>query len=140
MKYSDAFNDHHITEPLTGGLVLRRDKEGNVWTNCPHTVIHHSPTGFEFGYGGSGPADLALNVVEALLNHRGYRGERTKCYDGDCFNLASELHQDFKWHFIAGVDRAGARIPFSDMIEWIETQRPEYMKPCEDSGSATLTP
>lgn len=25
--------------------------------------VHHSPTGFEWGYGGSGPADLALSIL-----------------------------------------------------------------------------
>jgi hypothetical protein len=28
----------------------------------PH-LVHHSPTGMEFGYAGSGPADLALSLL-----------------------------------------------------------------------------
>ncbi len=28
----------------------------------PH-IVHHSPTGMEFGYAGSGPADLALSLL-----------------------------------------------------------------------------
>ena len=47
----------------------------------PH-VVHHSPTGMEFGYAGSGPADLALSLltfhleadpqqVKTLLSGRG---------------------------------------------------------------------
>ena len=30
-------------------------------------LVHHSPDGFEFGYAGSGPADLARSIVGDLL-------------------------------------------------------------------------
>jgi hypothetical protein len=52
----------------------------------PRTDLYnHSPTGFEFGYAGSGPAQLAL----ALL--------------ADCVgeSLALEFYQEFKWAVIA---------------------------------------
>ena len=29
--------------------------------------VHHSPSGFEWGYGGSGPADLARSILADLL-------------------------------------------------------------------------
>ncbi len=32
-----------------------------------HHVVRHSPTGFEWGYGGSGPADLALSILADYL-------------------------------------------------------------------------
>jgi hypothetical protein len=31
-------------------------------------LVRHSPTGFEFGYAGSGPSDLARSIVGDLLN------------------------------------------------------------------------
>ena len=69
--------------------VMRRGEAlaevGGVFTNVPHIVTHHSPTGFEFGYGGSGPADLALNVCQAYLNMQDYRGRKSKCWDGECW-------------------------------------------------------
>jgi hypothetical protein len=46
---------------------------------------NHSPTGFAWGYGGSGPAQLAL----ALIAHA----------TGDD-QLAVKLHQQFKWKLI----------------------------------------
>jgi hypothetical protein len=49
----------------------------------------HSPTGFEWGYGGSGPAQLAL----ALL---------ADCLDND--DEAIRLHQEFKWKVVANLD------------------------------------
>ena len=54
-------------------------------TNVPHLVVHHSPTGYEWGYGGSGPADLALNILEWQLRREGYRGDTIPCFEGRCF-------------------------------------------------------
>jgi hypothetical protein len=47
---------------------------------------NHSPTGFEWGYGGSGPAQLALAI---LADHLGN--------DEQAFNF----HHRFKWAVIA---------------------------------------
>jgi hypothetical protein len=47
---------------------------------------NHSPTGFAWGYGGSGPAQLALAIL-------------ADAYGDD--EIAQELYQDFKWAFIA---------------------------------------
>lgn len=46
--------------------VLRAD--GSV-TPLLHVMLH-SPTGFEWGYGGSGPADLALSILCDVLEER----------------------------------------------------------------------
>jgi hypothetical protein len=53
---------------------------------------NHSPTGFEWGYAGSGPAQLAL----ALL---------ADCLSDD--QEAVEWHQDFKSAAVAGLPHAG---------------------------------
>jgi len=51
-------------------------------------VRNHSPTGFEWGYGGSGPAQLALALcVDAL--------------DGDDAH-ALRIYQHVKWSLVAG--------------------------------------
>jgi len=50
----------------------------------------HSPDGFEWGYGGSGPAQLALALLaDHLQNHL----------------RALALYQDFKWKVVAGLPR-----------------------------------
>lgn len=57
-----------------------------------HRIVLHSPTGFSWGYGGSGPADLALNMLyDYFLRTKRHRAK------GD----ALALHQTFKWAFIA---------------------------------------
>jgi len=50
-------------------------------------VRNHSPTGFEWGYGGSGPAQLALALLIDVL--------------GDV-ELAQRHYQDFKHEIVAG--------------------------------------
>src|SRR2546422_136834 len=53
---------------------------------------NHSPTGFEWGYGGSGPAQLALAILADHLD------------DDD---EAVRLHQDFKREVVANFNRRG---------------------------------
>lgn len=61
---------------------VRRDAPGRViatvaWTvnggadghPLPH-LERHSPDGFEYGYGGSGPADLARSIVGEVLGQK----------------------------------------------------------------------
>ena len=55
---------------------------------------NHSPTGFEWGYGGSGPAQLALAI---LADHFGDVPE------GD--ERALDLYEEFKWHVIGKLPR-----------------------------------
>lgn len=66
-------------------------------------VRNHSPTGMEWGYGGSGPAQLALALLcDALADE-----ER-----------AVALHQRFKWDVIASIDM-DAWVMTNDMIrDW----------------------
>lgn len=126
-EFVDRFDDDI---PFGKALVMRRagqagdaDHRRMAVTNVPHLVVHHSPDGFEFGYGGSGAADLALNVCQLYLNLTQYKGRKTKCYDGNCWALAWHLHQDFKREFIAGVNWIkGATIPFGKIDAWFTSQ------------------
>lgn len=55
-------------------------------------VYNHSPTGFEWGYGGSGPAQLALAILLDHFERKGFVGDGSRALD---------LHQDFKFHVVA---------------------------------------
>ena len=128
MSNTSKPTDVYINEPIENGIVLGRVPFGDGFgcaTNIPHLVTHHSPTGFEFGYGGSGPADLALNVCELMLNRLGYHGERMKCWEDDCFELAWRLHQDFKREFIASADTDGEVIPYAAVVQWFQSKLQE---------------
>jgi len=53
---------------------------------------NHSPTGFEWGYGGSGPAQLALAILaDHLADDR----------------QALDIYQRFKWAVVAELPRKG---------------------------------
>ena len=119
-----ASGDHFFATPLTQGVQLQRTSKGARLTNVPHYVIHHSPMGYEWGYGGSGPADLALNMVEAALRALLYDGELYRCWDGECFRLSMSLHGALKWQFIAPLDRDAPEhvLDWTEIIEWIKTE------------------
>ncbi len=94
---------------------------GNPITNVPRLVIHHSPDGFEWGYGGSGPADLALNILEMALRKMNFDGKKVPCYRGNCFELAWNLHQQFKWEFITKLSKDSENyISMDDVYSWIK--------------------
>lgn len=71
---------------------------------------NHSPTGFDWGYCGSGPAQLAL----AILAHH--------C---DSDEEALELYQRFKWAVIAALPRIGWSLNTRQIDEAIERIRTE---------------
>lgn len=76
-----------INRPIEQGVILRRVRNPEtlveeVATNVEHKVVYHSPTGFEWGYGGSGPADLALNLAELVVEKVHLVSQRgPKCYE-----------------------------------------------------------
>lgn len=110
MKLTDArvFSDPPLREfvrRVDDDILLTRDGRGNASCSLPQTLVVHSPTGFEWGYGGSGPADLALNVLARFVNP----------------SEAWRLHQDFKSDVIARIPREGVHtIKAQNVIDWIE--------------------
>jgi hypothetical protein len=74
-----------------------------------HDLRNHSPDGFQFGYGGSGPSQLAL----ALLAHA----------TGDDA-LAIRLYHRLKWDVIAKLDQRVAEhtITKRSILEWIRLE------------------
>ncbi|RKZ08822.1 hypothetical protein DRQ25_08140 [Candidatus Fermentibacteria bacterium] len=120
------------------GVLLKRMPDGTPITNVPWLVIDHSPTGFNWGYGGSGSADLALNILENALwtlglaskagtarpnnedKYFSFDNEVFKCYNGRCMAAAWEYHQDFKWQFLTEeMPESGGFIPWSHIVAFI---------------------
>ena len=93
-----------LESPFMGANVrIWRDEDGDVRTNIPRCLIQHSPTGFEVGYGGSGPADLALNIMAAFFPlAEGEEGVKTFC-GRSCSQRAWDAHQGFKREFISRI-------------------------------------
>lgn len=77
--FADKSYRNHVvlTLPNGKGILVTPAKSLAVW--------NHSPDGFNWGYGGSGPAQLALAILLACLNDQ---------------KIAVALHQKFKWEYI----------------------------------------
>lgn len=77
-------------------------------------ICKHSPGGFNWGYGGSGPAQLALAI---LLD---YLGDKAKAF---------HLHQEFKWKIIAPLPAEKDWELTGDQIDTIVREIEERRKP-----------
>ena len=91
-------------EPSPPVLAVRlwRDGDGVARMTCPHAV-RHSPSGPEWGYGGSGPADCARSVLLALTDE----------------TTADAHYQAFKAEVVAQVPEAGAVISRVAVLAWV---------------------
>jgi len=89
-------------------IICSRDKNG-IHTNVPRRITQHSPDGFEWGYGGSGPADFALNILSIFVGQE----------------IAERYHQDFKWKFVTTLPQEGGTIKREEILKWIEERRNE---------------
>lgn len=84
-------------------VILYREL-GRARTNVQQTIVHHSPDGFEWGYYGSGPTDLALNILVQYVDVK----------------LAMLYHEKFRNDFIAKMPREGGIIKSSKILEWLK--------------------
>jgi len=76
---------------------------------------NHSPAGFEFGYGGSGPAQLALAILADFF-------EVPTAYESDdrhhpSAERAIRLHQFFKFLVISGIKGDSFKLTADDVAQ-----------------------
>lgn len=71
--------------------------------NRSQAIYNHSPDGFNWGYGGSGPAQLALALLLEFTSEEN----------------ATRYYQKFKWDVIAKLPKKDFEIPVSDVTGWI---------------------
>jgi len=102
----DAQVGHIVEGEFSGDIILRRSDDDRPIVNLAQTVVNHSPTGFEWGYGGSGPADLALNILLRFLPS----------------GAADLLHQEFKRAFLVPMPDEGGTIKRQAILDWISAQ------------------
>lgn len=97
-----AYEGHRIG----GKCVVTRDgKEIDLRLD----LWNHSPTGFEWGYGGSGPAQTALAILADYLENDDDRAVR--------------LHQKFKWDVIAKMPHKNWSIGESIVRGWLNVHQ-----------------
>lgn len=67
-----------------------------------------SPTGFSWGYGGSGPAQLSLAILAAVTSD----------------SEALKFHQQFKWSCVAHIPKnSGWQMTVRDVDQWLQRAR-----------------
>lgn len=101
------------------GMVIRQEP---LHAGPSQKLWNHSPTGFEWGYGGSGPAQLALAILLDALG-RGPFTVSSKFVDEHrslsprnvAQQLAIRFHQDFKRDHICRLDHGGWRLRLADV-------------------------
>jgi hypothetical protein len=115
MKYYQAF-PHQGPGPIAvitaqnveitkSGTII---SEGNRPLDPRYDLANHSPDGFQCGYGGSGPAQLALAILADAL-------------DDD--EKALNLYQKFKAEIISKLDpELGWTLSVEFVESWIEAQ------------------
>ena len=119
---------------VNDGIVMQKSIDGLVETNIPWNHSFHSPGGFSWGYAGSGPADFALNIMEASLDRMGYEGPAMKFTDDIIiFSLTARHYQDFKEIFLANIPEEGGVIPWSVVERWLQERI--QMQATQDEGT-----
>ena len=98
---SNPVKTYHANRGMMGVRVTV-DFKGRTY-HLPH-IAYHSPSGYEWGYSGSGPADLARSIL------------------ADCagMKVAGAYYQSFKWDFIAAMPKDGFVLPETAIREWLE--------------------
>jgi len=104
------------------GVVLTEVCDEKGRRPLPHVPIH-SPTGFEMGYQGSGPADLALAVLcEALRVPPENRTEAFFRKDiSKATHVAWDCHQRYKRSFVAKW-HTWATVDLDEVEKWAAAQ------------------
>ncbi len=87
-----------------GGKVQTFDTRPSLEVAC------HSPVGFEWGYQGSGPAQLALAI---LLDAAGTVDSHSAKFD------AERMHQDFKREVVTFMPHYNWTLQASDVLGWM---------------------
>lgn len=103
---------YHVGRPHGQVQVYVSHESGEVrgyelLPDASQKLRNHSPDGFEFGYAGSGPAQLSLAIL----------------YDFTGDEQAALTHyQEFKQAFIARMPRAGRTVHGEDIRQWLTAQ------------------
>lgn len=108
------------------GNVICRRVGAYALTNVPRSVIQGSPQGHEWGYSGSGPHDLALDILNWFRPPNGSDlplsstlRDRVDCFQGYCSALAWRLRHPFCMEFIATMQKEGGEITAEAIEKWI---------------------
>jgi hypothetical protein len=105
-----------------GDIVFGPGWDGSPHFNIPLRHIHHSPAGWSWGYGGSGPADFALNILAHFVDGTKLEFEDpVRLWDGTNVPVVVwNLHQLFKRDFLENLPQDGGETIVGSVIRtWL---------------------
>jgi hypothetical protein len=125
IKESESRSKDKVDLPFDSGLmdIVCERREDGVHFNIHQVFRHHSPSGMEWGYSGSGPADFALNIMELFM--REYPDMPcVEIWDKQLVTITGwDSHQSFKNEFIAPIPEEGTTIEGAVIRRWIKEQK-----------------
>ncbi|MGH9238783.1 MAG: DUF6166 domain-containing protein [Vicinamibacterales bacterium] len=98
----------YVGERLTDGscrVYIEQPETPRVRLYHRSSGVSHSPTGFEWGYGGSGPAELARALVKDVTGDQ---------------EPPAHLYQRFKFRVVGALPQAGWRLSEDEIREHLE--------------------
>lgn len=106
-----SFRFSRPVKDAPGGKLVEYAPEGGEYAALPprNDLLNHSPDGFEWGYSGSGPAQLALAILAKVT--------------GDD-QFAVKHHQQFKTDLIAPMSQTASEIiwPANHVLTWCRSR------------------
>ena len=121
MAFTKGLTYYGVRSAMYNASVKRSD---GIYLKERREMAQHSQ-GLEWGYGGSGPAQLALALLmDTLEDADHYVGSRDIW--GDKFEQkaawALSHYQKFKWEVVCQLDRQGFSLPQEEVRAWISYQ------------------
>lgn len=118
---NNHYNHYYVGKTVMRGMaprkeicVVRVDGDGDRhFVRDVNHEVRHSPTGLEWGYTGSGPADTALSILMDFLVY-----EEDMSYPL-ARQIADEYYQQFKFDVVAGLNGPGFALPFQKVKQWL---------------------
>ena len=108
------FEGYAQTKPFSREVLIIEENRNTTILRPKRSqgVKNHSPDGFNWGYGGSGPAQLALAILLEVTNDP---------------EIALRYYHDFEQQVIASIpsQETNWEIQENKIIEWLETRQAE---------------
>lgn len=103
MTMGNPPDEPHFRGYRTMGGALFVRGPGGAPLSARFDLYNHSPDGFEWGYGGSGPAQLALAILACVI------------HDDE---MAVRFHQRYKVAVVGGLPKEGWFITVQSVRDW----------------------
>jgi hypothetical protein len=111
----DVVYYHGCRRPFRVWKTVADTSSQDLTPAASQALINHSPDGFEWGYQGSGPAQLALAILLDFTRDP---------------ELADRYHQMFKSEVVAKWISPNWMLPAIDVYRWLELHRTQTCPQC----------